>query len=121
MSSPASWRKYKPRFREYVVCYLLWAVLLVMGYVTVFMVWRQAIVYVLSATMQDSYSNRFLYMMSMILLSVGLFIGVFVSEVYLRNGIGCRQLRRRFLSMAAPLAIACIGGLLLQSWALSQI
>ena len=46
------------------------------------------------------------------LLGLGLFIFVMAAEPYLRNGIARRQLLRRFLRLAIPVAIAAVIGLL---------
>ncbi|MDP9351009.1 MAG: hypothetical protein M3P51_05655 [Chloroflexota bacterium] len=111
--------KYKPRRREWVLCYAMFSVLLVLGLFTVFIVWRQALLFGMLALEWDPFTIRPLYLFSMVGLGILLFIAVGISEIYLREGLACRQLRVRFFRLAVPLAVLLIAGELLRRWAIT--
>jgi hypothetical protein len=69
----------------------------------------------LAAFLQRSQANRLIYLASMTLLGLGLFILVMGAEPYLRNGVERDQLRRRFFRLAWPLLIAGAVGLLVRA------
>ena len=98
---------------DYLLCYALYALLIICGVVVVFVIWRNAIVAMIAAFMGRSEANRIVYLGSMLLLGLGLFILVMAAEPYLRHGVERRQLLRRFGRLALPLLIAGGLGLLL--------
>ena len=102
MESSAKW----PTLRSYVACYALYIGLIIPGTVVVLMIWRSAILAMLAAFMARSQANRLIYLASMTLLGLGLFILVIAAEPYLRNGLERQQLLRRFRKLAIPLVIA---------------
>ncbi len=112
-------RKYKPGFKDYVVCYALFSALLLLSVFTVFSIWRQALLAALLATGWEAYSVRTVYTLSMVVLGVLLFIAVFAAEIYLRGGMACQQVRRRFLRLLVPILVAFVGGVLLRQLALA--
>lgn len=112
--------KYKPRISDYVVCYTMFSVLLVLGSVTVFIVWRQALLFSMIALDWDPYTVRAMYLLGMVVLGILLFVAVGISEVYLREGVACRQLRIRFLRLAVPLIILLAVGEVIRRWAISS-
>lgn len=98
---------------RYLGCYAAYFVLLALGYVVVFMIWRQTMITLLAVAGVTRAFDA-LYMLSMILLGGGLFILVLAAEPYLRAGIATCQLRRRITRMVVPLGIAGLLGILLQ-------
>ena len=101
--------KIKPTWRGYLACYALYIGLLIPGTIVVFLFWRNAILALLAAFLGRSQANRLIYLASMTLLGLGLFILVMAAEPYLRKGLERQQLLRRFRKLAIPLVIA--GGL----------
>ena len=99
---------------DYLICYALYALLLVGGVAVLILVVRPAILALIVTLLGNSQANRFVYLASMSLLGLGLFILVMAAESYLRNGIARQQLLTRFLKIAAPVIVAGIlGGLVL--------
>ncbi|MDP9409759.1 MAG: hypothetical protein M3R38_18895 [Actinomycetota bacterium] len=113
--------RYKPRTMDYAICYGLCSLLFVVGYITTFIVWRQALALGLTVAVEDQFVRRFAYMAAMLLLAVALFIGIFAAEIYMRNGVRCRQIRRRFLRLAVPLAAVLVLGLAVREIALGAL
>lgn len=111
----------KPQLVDYIVCYMLYATLFVLGYVTVFSVWRQAILTLLVATLDDTYTIRTIYLVSILLMGIVLFVMVFVAEIYLRDGIPRQQLRRRYTRLAVPLLVICLLGMLVRALSLASL
>jgi hypothetical protein len=72
----------------------------------VLLIWRNAILALLAAFMGRSQANRLIYLASMALLGLGLFILVMAAGPYLRSGLERQQLMRRFRKLAIPLVVA---------------
>lgn len=98
---------------DYLACYGLYGVLIALGFIVVFVIWRQAILALIAAFVGRSAANRLIYLGSITVLGIGLFILLIAAEPYLRNGLKRRQLVRRFVRMAVPLLVAGALGLLL--------
>jgi len=103
----------RPVLLDYLLCYGLYALLIICGVVVVFVIWPSAILAMIAAFMGRSQANRIVYMALMLLLGLGLFILVMAAEPYLRHGMERRQLLRRFGRLALPVVIAGGLGLLL--------
>jgi hypothetical protein len=101
--------KIRPTWRGYLACYALYIGLIIPGAIAVLLIWRNAILALLAAFMGRSQANRLIYLASMALLGLGLFILVMAAGPYLRSGLERQQLMRRFRKLAIPLVIA--GGL----------
>jgi hypothetical protein len=99
-------------WREYLACYTLYIVLIATGIGVLYWVVRQAILALLAALLGQSFANRIIYLGSMTLLGLGLFILVMAAEPYLRNGAARRQLLRRFIRLSVPIIVAAVLGLL---------
>jgi hypothetical protein len=97
---------------DYLVCYVLYVLLILGGVAALIMVVRPAILALIVALLGNSQANRIIYLASMTLLGLGLFILIMAAEPYLRNGIERRQLLRRFIRIATPVIVASILGAL---------
>ena len=113
--------RWREKLLGYLLCYSLYVVLIALSYVVTFMIWRWALVAMIAAFMGRSDANRLIYMLGMLFAGMGVFVLVMAAEPYLREGVRRRQLRRRFVRMAAPLGIAGILGLLLLGVASTRI
>ena len=71
--------------------------------------------------MGRSSANRLIYMLGILFVGVSLFVLFMAAESYLRTGVPRRQLLRRFVPLAAPLAIAGGLGLLLLAISMAQL
>ncbi len=103
-----------PRLVDYLGCYALFGLLLVIGYFAVFVIWRGTIVLLLETFIGANRINPSLYMLSMLFLGMALFVIVLGAEHYLRTGIPKRLVLNRFLRLAVPLVLFGVLGLLLQ-------
>ena len=108
-----------PDLPAFVACYALYAMLIAMGYVVVFMIWRSTILTLLAAFVGLNDVNRFIYLLLMWLMGIGLFVLVMAAEPYMRSGIRGRQLMRRFGRLAVYLGAAGALGLILQVLAMA--
>jgi hypothetical protein len=72
----------------------------------VLLIWRNAVLALLAAFMGRNQANRLIYLASMALLGLALFILVMAAGPYLRSGLERQQLMRRFRKLAIPLVIA---------------
>ncbi len=99
---------------RYLACYTLFALLLALGYLVVFVLWPATIIAMLAMLNWHRDTNDLVYLLSMLILGTGLFILVMAAEPYLRNGIRRRQLLKRFVRLAVPVGITGLLGLLLQ-------
>ncbi len=99
---------------SYVACYILYGLLLVLSYFVIFVIWRRTITELIATFISLERAGPFLYLLSVLLLGIVLFIGVLWAEYYLRTGIQRRQLLSRFVRLAVPLGILGILGQLLQ-------
>ncbi len=98
---------------RYLGCYAAYFLLLTLGYVVVFMIWRQTIITLL-AVLGVTRAFDALYLLSIIVLGGGLFILILAAEPYLRAGIATCQLRRRMTRLVVPLGLAGLLGIVLQ-------
>ena len=105
----------------YLVCYLLYTLLLVLGFVGILMVWRHTVLLLLAVLMPQSDWGNFIYLCTVVLLGFGLFIFVLVAEHYLRSGVPRGQMPGRFIRLAVPLVLLTAVGLGLQVWMLSLL
>ena len=106
---------------EYLVCYTLFAALVLLAAVEVFVIWRLAILAAIAAFIGPSAVNSAIYMFSMVVLGLGAFVLLMAAEPYLRHGMIRGQLWQRFTRFAAPLVIAGLVGLLLEMWLITMI
>lgn len=99
-----------PQKVAYAALYLVIAALaLIVG----LLIWRQTLLLlVFSLPISDDVA-RFLYLVSMGFLSLGLIVGVFASEPYLRTGMEQGTLLQRFLTIALWLGALGFVGMLL--------
>lgn len=107
--------RYEPTPLEYAACYAAYAVIAVAAIFGVFVVWRRAILGMLLRLALEPEGVRLWYVLSMLVMGVGLFIGVFAAEAYLRTGLRWRRLRRRLLRLGLPVAGFVLLGLLLRA------
>jgi hypothetical protein len=101
-------------FSSYASCYILFAVLLAIA-TNAYFTWSETILTLIGAIMGRQQANRLVYIVSCIILGIGLFAVVLGAEPYLRGGIASRKLTRRFLYVGVPLALFIGLGLLLQT------
>ena len=107
----------EPTWLGYLACYALFVLLIVGGAATLFLVLRPALLALIDTLLGDSRANRIVYLGTITLLGLGLFILVMAGETYLRNGLARHQLLRRFIRLAAPVVLAAILGLLVLAFA----
>ena len=105
----------------YIVCYLLYALLFVLSFLGIWMVWRRDVLLVLAVLMPESEWVDFIYLCVVALMGLGLFIFVLVAEHYLRSGVPRGQMPGRFVRLAVPLVLLTVVGLGLQVWMLSLL
>ena len=110
---PRSGRKHQPTVVEYVACYGLYAVLLVLCYV-LFLVWKEMFILLLSALSHNNFSNTALYGLIVVLIGLVLFVVAMGSEPYLRTGVARGKLLQRFAMVAGSLGGIIALGLALQ-------
>jgi hypothetical protein len=87
-----------PPVSAYLLCYVLFFVLLALS-VAVFFGWTQNIQVILAATDFRWEINRLVYMMGMAFVGLFLFVLVAAAEPYLRGGVAQENLARRFLRL----------------------
>jgi hypothetical protein len=102
----------QPTWLAYLACYVLYILLIVASVASLFLVVRPALLALIDMLLGESRANRIVYLGTITLLGLGLFILVMAGEPYLRNGVVRRQLLRRFIRLAAPVVVAAILGLL---------
>ena len=100
----------QPTWLAYLACYTLYILLIIGGAATLFIVLRPALLALIDMLLGDSRANRIVYLGSITLLGLGLFILVMAGEPYLRNGVERHQLLRRFIRLAAPVVVAAVMG-----------
>jgi hypothetical protein len=103
----------RPTSLDYLTLYALYVVLIVLGVVVVFGIWRSVILVVLAVFVGSSDANRLVYLVTLILLGLVLFVFIMAAEPYLRRGLQRRHLLPSFGRLALPLVIAGALGLLL--------
>ena len=99
--------------KDYLIVYMLYAVLIGLGFLVAFIIWPPVIVAVTIALTDSMWVYRGVYPFSMVLLGMAWFGLVLAAEDYLRNGMARQQLWPRFTRLVLPLVIAAIFGLLL--------
>lgn len=101
-----------PTWRAWLTCYGLFAFLLVLSYVVIFLIWREALLVIFAVLMSGSHWSvtRVLYLLGVLAFAFGGFVYVMVAEPYLRGGVECRQLKRRFKRLFIPLAVIALIG-----------
>src|SRR5262245_57216267 len=100
--------KEEPTWLGYLACYTLYVLLIVGGAATLFVVLRPALLVLIDVLLGNSRANRIVYLGTITLLGLGLFIIVMAGEPYLRTGLARHQLLRRFIRLAAPVATAAV-------------
>ena len=102
-----------PTWRAWLTCYTLYVLLLVLSYVVIFLIWREALVVIFAVVMSDSHwtVSRLFYLLGVLAFAFGGFIYLMVAEPYLRGGVECRQLKRRFKRLFIPLAVIAVAGI----------
>jgi hypothetical protein len=105
----------RPATLTYVACYALYATLIALGIVDIVLIWRRTVLALLEAFTPHSTANRLIYLASMGLLGLAVFILIMGAEPYLRNGVRRHELVRRFLRLAVPLVIVGAVGILLMA------
>ena len=113
-------KRWSPGPVNYVACYALYGLLVVLG-VTVLFIWPTTLVALIGAFIGLSEANALIYLLSNLLLGLSLFALVMAGEPYLRHGVQRRQLRRRFVRLAVPLGLLTVLGVGLQVWAISLL
>lgn len=98
----------QPKGRGYLVCYVLFAALLVLCYVT-FVAWQQAITLVVGVVLDRSEGVQAAIGLGAVFVGMALFLFVMGAEPYLRGGVERGLVRRRFVRLLLPL----LGALLL--------
>jgi hypothetical protein len=104
-----------PRWLDYVGCYVLFALLLILD-IAVLLIWRVTILVLLATFLGPSPANSGIYDFSLVVLGIALFGLIIAAEPYLRNGVKQGRLLYRFARLAIPLGLFGLLGLLLGMW-----
>jgi hypothetical protein len=94
---------------DYLVCYALYAVLLVLCYF-IFVTWTSLVLGLIGAFLGPTVANGTIYSFFLVLLGIALFVLVMAAEPYLRGGIHRQRVVQRFARIAVPLAAIEIVG-----------
>src|ERR671932_2214712 len=94
---------------DYLICYALYAVLLVLCYF-VFVTWTSLVLGLIKAFLCLNAANSAIYSFFLVLLGLALFILVMAAEPYLRGGIRRQRVVQRFARFAVPLGVVEIVG-----------
>ncbi len=105
----------------YMVCYLLYVLLIALGTAGILVVWRETLLLVLAVFWPESEWNRIIYLLMVFAMGIGLLIFVLSAEYYLRAGVPRGQLLSRFARLAVPLVGVSALGFGLQLWMLSLL
>jgi hypothetical protein len=97
---------------DYVVCYVLYALLLALD-IAVLLIWRVTILVLIGAFIGPSPANSGIYDVSLVVLGIALFCLIIAAEPYLRIGLKQGRLLYRFARLATPLGLFGMLGLLL--------
>lgn len=105
-----------PTWRAYALSLGLFLILLFVGYLAIFIVWREALLAMLAAVLQGRHwsISRLLYMLGIVVFAFVGFIFLMASEPYLRGGVEHHDLRRRFLRLFIPLVAILLIGMLVR-------
>lgn len=104
----------KHKLGGYVGCYALFAVVLLLAYLTLF-IWRVNVMMLLGIFLGNKYASGAAYLFIMVLIGIALLIVVLSAEPYLRKGVGRHQLVRRFAGFALPMAAIVAVGLIVRA------
>lgn len=99
----------QPKGRDYLLCYALFALLLVLCYGT-FVAWQQAIALVVGVVLNRSEGTQAALGLGAVFVGLALFGFVMGAEPYLRGGVERGRLRARFLRLLLPLLGAFLIG-----------
>lgn len=102
---------------QYVLCYLLFAVIIALSIFVIFFIWRPAIDMLVVRYVEKTWAYNAYRNFGYIAMTLFGFVIVMIAEPYLRTGVVKNQLIKRFGKVALPLVIAGVAGLLLQVWA----
>lgn len=102
----------------YIACYLLYALLVALS-VAVFLSWKQVILALIAAFIEDTSFQRFIYLSSWLFLGLLFGAATLAAERYLRGGIPQQQLLRRFVYTCLVLVTVSSLGFLLRELALA--
>jgi len=100
------------RPRDYLVCYVLYLVVIGLAFVVAFVIWPPAIVALTVALTNSMWVHRGVYPFSMVLLGMAWLGLVLTAEGYLRNGLERQRLGPRFQRLIIPLVLLGVLGLL---------
>src|SRR5919199_4559994 len=94
---------------DYLICYALYAVLLVLCYF-VFVTWTSLVLGLIGAFLGPTVANSAISSFFLVLLGLALFILIMVADPYLRGGIRRQRVVQRFARFAVPLVVVEIVG-----------
>ena len=106
MATKPDWR---PGFRDYVACYALYLLLLALSVLT-FYLWYNAAQWLFPVLLgyDLAVAAGLTVDLAIVLVGTSMFLLVILAEPYLRSGVQRREVRRRFLRLAAPLVVASL-------------
>jgi hypothetical protein len=106
-----------PTWRAYALSLGLFLVLLFVGYLAIFIVWREALLAMLAVVLQGRHwsISRLFYMLGIVAIAIAGFIYLMAAEPYLRGGVERHDLRRRFLRLFLPLVAITLIGMLVRA------
>ncbi len=111
-------KKRKPRKVEYVFCYALFAIVLVLAYY-VFMIWQHTILVLGAMILGDGiealFWTKLAYGAGTITLGLALMCVLMYAEPYLRDSLYRGELLKRFARFAVPMAAICVAGVAVQT------
>ncbi len=102
--------------REYILCYTLYALVVMLSFAVAFIILPPAIVVATIALTNSRWIIRGVYPFSMVFLALIWLILVVGSNSYLCNGLAQQRLWPRFMRLVIPLLAAGGLGLLLTRW-----
>ncbi len=102
-----------PTGKDYLACYGLFVVLLVLCY-GLFLVWRETVFMAMVAIGGTGNATSALYGLVVVLIGLALFVVVMAGEPYLRKGVTRRRLGERFFKLTGPVVGIIVLGLALQ-------
>ena len=94
---------------DYLICYALYAVLLVLCYF-IFVTWTSLVLGLIGVFLGPTVANSTIYSFFLVLLGLALFILIMAAEPYLRGGIRRQRVVQRFARFAVPLVVVEIVG-----------
>ena len=104
MTTKPDWQ---PGFREYAACYALYLALLALSALAFFLLYDAAqYLFPVVLGWEHVVASGLSVDVAIVVIGMSLFVLLILGEPYLRAGIRRRELRRRFLRLAVPLAVA---------------